>query len=158
MSIEANTVGKRSPGRPKSEIPKVKKGNSSWRPASILDVEGKEDGYRYRWSNKSKDNLAKKAAEGWETVSAIQSSESRNTENNYINDGKSLTSVVEKHDCILQRIPEEVALERDEFFNNESARRIAGLTAHIKKEIGNTGAKAHGDITISSRNGTQVIE
>jgi hypothetical protein len=137
---------------------KLKKGNSSWTPASLLDVANKEPGYRYRWSNKNPDNLSKKNAEGWETVSAIQSPTTQAVENNYINDGKQLTSVTQKHDCILQRIPEEVALERDAYYNNESERRIAGLTAHVKKDLGKAGAVTHGDITISSRKGTQVIE
>jgi hypothetical protein len=155
MSEEAITVSKR--GRPPSK-PAVKKGNSSWQPASLLDVANKEDGYRYRWSNKNPDNLAKKAAEGWETVSAIQSPHTKAVDNNYINDGKPLTSVTQKHDCILQRIPEELAEQRDAYYNAESERRVAGLTAHIKKDLGKEGAAAHGDITISSRKGTQVIE
>lgn len=150
-----NEEAKRGPGRPKQEA--LKKGNSSWKPASVTDVANKEAGYRYRWSGKTPDNLAKKQAEGWETVSGLQSDQATPYGVGKIEDGKSLSSVYEKHDLVLQRIPEAVAQERDAYYNGETERRTAGLTAHIKKEIGKEGAETHGDITISSRNGTQVI-
>ncbi len=134
-----------------------KKGNSSWKPASVTDVTGKEPGYRYRWVNKDPDNLAKKVQEGWETINGLQS-DGATPEDSRINDGHKMTSVTEKRDVILQRIPEELALERDAYYNNESDRRISGLTAHIKKDLGKEGAAMHGEITISSRKGTQVIE
>lgn len=139
--------------------PPLKKGNTSWKPASVTDVTNKEDGYRYRWSNKNPDNLAKKEAEGWETVSKL-TSDKATPSNDRIQDGKNLSSAYEKHDVILQRIPEELAQGRDEYFQNETQRRTAGLTAHLKKEIKDKGGNApvHGDITISSRQGTQVIE
>lgn len=150
------TEVKRGPGRPKLET--LKKGRSSWQPASVTDVTGKEDGYRYRWSNRAKDNLSKKEAEGWETVSGLMGDNVVATDTHRIDDGKKLTSIYEKHDVILQRIPEELAQERDAYYNNESSRRTAGLTSHIKKEIGKEGAEAHGEITISTRKGTQVID
>lgn len=150
-----NEEVKRGPGRPKQEA--FKKGNSSWKPASVTEVMDKEDGYRYRWSNKAGDNLAKKKAEGWETVQAGEGDSARPISPNRIDGGAQMTSVYEKHDLILQRIPEELALERDNFYNNETERRTSGLTAHVKKEIGKEGAHTHGDITISSRKGTQTI-
>lgn len=139
--------------------PPMKKGIPSWKPASVTDVANKEEGYRYRWSNKNPDNLAKKAIEGWETVSGLTGDKSKPSEER-IQDGKNLASTYEKHDVILQRMPEELALGRDEYFNNETLRRTAGLTAHLKKEMKDKGGNApvHGDITISSRQGTQVIE
>ena len=134
----------------------VKKGKSSWAPASLNEFYDKEPGYRYRMSSKDPTNLAKKAQEGWETVSAINSANTIHDSPDRIQDGKKMTSVQEGHDWILQRIPEETAKERDEYYNNESERRVAGLTAHLKREIGN--APIHGNINISSRRGTQVIE
>lgn len=143
---------KRGPGRPKQEDA-LKKGNTSWKPASLNEFSNKEDGYRYRLSRKDPVNLQKKAEEGWETVSAIQSSKTSHEDPNRIEHGKPLTSVHEGHDWILQRIPEDMAQGRDAYFNAETERRTAGLTAHIKKELGKEGAGAHGDITISSRKG-----
>lgn len=139
---------KRGPGRPK-----LSKGNSSWAPASVTDVTNKDPNFRYRWLRKDSDNLYKKEQEGWESVSAVTSDQASPQESNRISDGKNITSVYEKHDTILGRIPVETALERDAYYNAESERRVAGLTAHIKKDLAKEGASAHGDITISSRKG-----
>lgn len=144
-----NEVVKRGPGRPARQ--ELKKGNSSWKPASVTDVAGKDPNYRYRWCHKDPDNLASKDAEGWETVTGLMSDQVEPVENNRMDEGKKMTSVYEKRDVILKRIPEEIAQQRDAYYNNESARRVAGLTAHIKKEAGKEGAEVHGDITVTSR-------
>lgn len=133
----------------------LKKGNSSWQPANITDVRDKEDGYRYRWVNKNPDNMAKKAAEGWEIVNGLQADKTTPEGELRINDGKALTSTREKRDVILQRMPEEIALQRDAYYDKENDRRISGLTAHIKKEVGDVGGNTHGEITISSRKRAQ---
>lgn len=155
---EALSEAKRTVGRPPKATDGMKKGRSSWKPASLLDVVDKESGYRYRWSSKSQDNLHKKSMEGWETVNGLQADGSKHLESGRINDGARLTSIYEKHDCVLQRIPEEIAQERDAYHNTESARRVSGLTAHLKKDLAKEGAGTHGNITISSRNGEQVLE
>lgn len=141
-----------------SAKPLLKKGNTSWKPASVTDVVDKDPNFRYRWSGKNPDNLAKKKAEGWETVSGLSSDQTNSPESNRVNDGRQLTSTLEKTDVILQRLPEELGRERDEYFNNETQRRESGLTAHIKKDLAKEGAGMHGKITISSRKGEQTIE
>lgn len=143
---------KRGPGRPKP-VDTLKKGNTSWKPASLNEFSDKEDGYRYRMSRKDPNNLSKKSQEGWETVSAIQSSSTKHQEDGRIEHGKPLTSVLEGTDWVLQRIPEDLALQRDAYHNNEVDRRVRGLTDHIKKDFGKEGAETHGEITISSRKG-----
>lgn len=154
---------KRGPGRPSavktasSEI-KLEKGRPSWKPAAVLDVTDKEDGYRYRWSSKNPENLARKGSEGWETVSGVNGEGAKLVPSGRMNDGSNLTSIQEKHDCVLQRIPEEIAQERDAYFDQENARRISGLTSHIKKDIKNAGGEAHGEIIVSSREGIKTYE
>lgn len=146
--------------REKQNRPEIKKGRTSWKPSSLNEFNNKEPGFRYRMVRKDPENLSRKAQEGWETVSAIQSPETEHVLPGRMHDGKSLTSVNEGRDWILQRIPEELAQERDAYYNNENQRRVAGLTSHLKREIKNKGGDApvHGEITISSRSGTQVIE
>lgn len=148
---------KRGPGRPKVE---AKKGRSSWKPASVTDVTDKEPGYRYRWANKTPDNLAKKEAEGWETVSKGTSADDAfAVDDGNVHTGKKLTSIYEKRDVILQRIPEDIALERDAYMNEKTKKRTIGLTAHFKKEAREAGgAPVHGDITISSLREQQKID
>lgn len=135
-----------------------KKGRSSWKPASVTDVVNKEPGYRYRWANKGSDNIITKETEGWEKVSSLTADQATPTDTGRIDDGQSLSSVYEKKDVVLMRIPEETAQERDAYFQEKSDRQISSLTAHVKKEINKGGAPAHGNITISSRLGDQVIE
>lgn len=159
MSIEAKT-GK--PGRPPKHNSSIgmKKGKPVWQPASVLDVVGKEEGFRYRWANKAPDNLAKKRQEGWETVSGLSNDQASHVDSGRMHDGKQLTSIYEKHDVVLMRIPEELAESRDEFINQKTQRQTQGLTAHLKKEIRDKGGNApvHGEITISSLRGTETIE
>lgn len=146
------SVLKKAPGRP------AKKGKSTWKPASLNEFDNKEPGYRYRMSRKDPENLAKKEAEGWETVSNTNSPSTEHIDPGHTGSAKPLTSVLEGRDWVMQRIPEELAQERDAYYSEVTERRTAGLTAHMKKEIAKEGAETHGNITISSRTGTQVIE
>lgn len=139
-----------------STKPPLKKGNSSWKPASLNEFSNKEEGYRYRMSRKDPDNLAKKAAEGWETVSDIQSSSTKHLDPQRIDLGTPLTSVQEGRDWILQRIPEELAEGRDKYHEEKNERMTQALTSHIKKEANDQGTSTHGEITISSRKGTKT--
>lgn len=152
----------RKPGRPKSQAAAptaMKKGKPSWKPASVTDVINKVAGYRYRWSRKDADNLAKKAAEGWETVNGLTSDTAQSTDDGKIDSGKNMTSIYEKRDLILQRLPEELGQARDEYMNEKTKRRTLGLTSHFKKEAKESGnAPVHGQITISSLRGQQNIE
>lgn len=147
------------PGRPPKQSG-IKKGKSSWAPASLNEFIDKEDGYRYRMSRNDPANLAKKAQEGWENVSGVQGANTKHVSPDRINDGANLTSVQQGHDWILQRIPEETAAERDAYYSRETERRVEGLTAHVKKDMREKGGNApvHGEITISSRMGKQVID
>lgn len=150
------TEAKRGPGRPKQETT-LKKGSSSWKPASLNTFSDLEPGYRYRMMRKDLENLAKKSDEGWEVVSDLNGPAIEHQDPNKIEHGKALTTVKEGRDWVLGRIPEETAQGRDAFFNAKTERRTAGLTAHVKKELAKQGAGSHGEITISSRKGTQTI-
>lgn len=138
----------------------IKKGKPVWKPASVTDVVKKEDGYRYRWVEKSPDNLYKKEAEGWEKVSGLTSDRAKSVDDGRVHSGKNLTSTHEKHDVMLYRMPEELAEARDDFVNEKTRRRTLGLTAGLKKEMREKGGNAplHGNITISSLKNEDVIE
>lgn len=138
---------KRGPGRPKADT--LKKGVKSWTPAAVTDVTNKEEGYRYRWVNKDPDNLAKKKAEHWEYVDST--SDSATAPGVRMGDENNLTSVYEKRDVVLMRIPEEIAQGRDEYMNKKADSRIAAVTKQTKADLEKEGAVMHGDITISSR-------
>lgn len=136
----------------------IKKGKPVWKPASAMEVINKEPGYRYRWANKTADNLSKKELEGWETVNGLQADGSRHMDSGRIDDGKPMTSISERHDCLLMRMPEELGEARDEYMRHKTEQRTRALTAHLKEAAREEGTAMHGEITISSRKGVQTIE
>lgn len=152
----------RGPGRPKASTePAVKKGKPTWKPASVIKVKPRE-GYTPRMINKNPDNMARKMAEGWEIESGLSGS-SGNLEQGYgrIDDGKSMTSVSERHDCILGWLPNETAEARREYYNNQTIRLEQAMTRDAKNEMGKaTGGKGtvHGSITLEKRGVRQTIE
>lgn len=157
MNEALATPDKRGPGRPpKNEAP-LKKGNSTWKPANVLDVFDKEPGYRYRVAEKSSRNLAKKQREGWEIVSGVTDQNTGNNTGNYLDKGKPLTSVLEGYDYVIMRIPEEIAQERDAYFNVENSRRISALKRKAGEEFAKEGAPIHGSITLERKGIRNVI-
>lgn len=141
-------------GRPPNEL---KKGNSTWKPANILDIFEKEPGFRYRIAEKSPRNIAKKRREGWEVVSAINSPNTVNETGNYMDKANQQTSVLEGYDYVVMRIPEEKALERDAYFNGENSRRISALKRETSKGMDGK-ASVHGEITIEKKGIRNVIK
>lgn len=139
--------------------PQMKKGKSTWMPANVVDVLDKEPGFRYRLIEKSPRNIAKKQKEGWEILSNLNTSKT-STETGYgrINDGKQMTSVLEGYDYVVGRIPEEIALERDAYMNNDAARRMASLKKQTSDELGRDGALAHGSISIEKKGVRTIIK
>lgn len=138
--------------------PPVKKGNASWKPANVVDVINKEEGFRYRLIRKDDTNIAKKKQEGWELLSGINA-QGTDVQAGYgrINDGKKVSSVLEGHDYVVGRIPEDIAKERDAYYNNESDRRTKALYRDAKKDAAQSKGEIHGEITIERKGVRTVI-
>lgn len=136
-----------------------KKGNPTWKPANVDDVFDKEKGFRYRWINSDPKNVAKKRAEQWEVVSDLAGSETT-AETGYgrLDAGKPLTSVREGNGRILARMPEELALERDEYINNKTSRMTSALKRQTRDDLGKSGAPVHGSISMEQRGIRTVIK
>lgn len=136
-----------------------KKGKPTWKPANVDDVVNKEDGFRYRWINADPKNVAKKQAEHWDIVSDIEGS-TTTAESGYgrIDAGKPLTSVREGHGRILARMPEEMALERDSYINNKTARMTSALKKQTRDDLSKSGAPVHGSISMEQRGIRTVIK
>lgn len=157
---QAADSAKRGPGRPPKDEAPLKKGNSTWKPANVLDVFDKEPGFVYRIVEKSPRNVAKKQREGWEIVSAIQSPHTGNNAGNYLDKGSQMTSVVEGYDYVVMRLPEEMAQARRDYFNNESERRISALKRQTGEELGKigNGAPVHGSISMEKKGIRTIIK
>jgi len=137
----------------------LKKGNSTWKPANVVDVINKEPGFRYRRIEKSPTNIAKKKEEGWEILSGLQADKTKaETGAGRINDGTSMTSVLEGYDYVIGRIPEELAQSRDEYMNEKTERTTRALFKQTKKDLGKDEAPTHGHIEMTKKGVRTIIK
>ena len=106
----------------------TKKGNRSWKPFDLLDIQDKDPNYRYRWGHKDPANLTKKRAEGWlfaeKAIAKYKKSDATTksasaTDIDYAD--QSMTTMTEYNDLVLMVLPEEIALERDAYFQKRNA-------------------------------------
>lgn len=164
-AIEQEAV-KRGSGRPAKNPEQitesvVKKGKPTWKPAAIVNVKPRE-GYTPRMINKDPDNLARKQAEGWEIESGVNSQKSSQTQGyGRINDGTPLTSVTERHDCVLGWMENDKVQARREYYQDRTKRMEEALAREAKSDMARaTGGKGgvHGSIQIEKRGVRQVIE
>lgn len=125
-----------------------KKGASSWAPAQKLKVPP-IPGFRQRWVDKDPANVQKKQAEGWDFDNKSEHSYREQQ------DGKNLSTVNEYRELVLMKIPEEVAQERDAYFQAITDRQTIGLKEDLDKQMqseaardGKPGVRARGRIVI----------
>lgn len=135
--------------RPKKNA--VKKGRPSWKPASMLDTVEKHDGHRTRWCSRDSLNLQRKQAEGWVFANSITGINREHEHPEKVGDGHSLTSVTEYRDLVLMALPEDVAKERDKYFQSKTDAAVRSLKQDFEENIenprGNT-AEIYGKIVI----------
>ena len=116
--------------RAKTEKPKV------WTPPSSLDAPPAPDGYRHRWIRAESmglddtKNITGKLRSGWELV---RSDEYPNEDYPAIDSGK-YAGVIGVGGLVLARIPEELAKQREAYFNQRTADRNEALENDVLKE------------------------
>lgn len=120
--------------------PPVKKGRRSWGQNDVLAVAGKDPRFAYKWVRKDPMNLARHLENGYEYDSEVTNSKAVHTPTERMYDGSDLTSTKETRDSILMRLPNELKAERDEWLNERTQARSAGLMADAKKQVGITGS------------------
>ena len=116
--------------RVKQERPKV------WAPPSSLDAPPAPDGFRHRWIRAESmgfddtKNITGKIRSGWELVRADEY-----PDHDYpsINDGK-YAGVIGVGGLVLARIPEELAKQREAYYNQKTADRNEALDNDVLKE------------------------
>ena len=119
-----------SQSRVKNERPKV------WTPPSSLDAPPAPDGYRHRWIRAESmgfddtKNMSGKMRSGWDLVRSDEYPDS-----NYpsVNDGK-YAGVIGVGGLVLARIPEELAKQREAYFNQMTQDRNDALENDVLKE------------------------
>ena len=116
--------------RAKQEKPKV------WTPPSSLDAPPAPDGYRHRWIRAESmgfddtNNMSGKVRSGWDLVRADEY-----PEHDYpsVNEGR-YAGVIGVGGLVLARIPEELAKQREAYFNQMTQDRNAALENDVLKE------------------------
>ena len=116
--------------RAKTEKPKV------WTPPSTLDAPPAPDGYVHRWIRaevmgyQDTGNMAAQIKSGWELVRADEYSDYDYPQ---IADGK-YAGMIGVGGLVLARIPEELARQREAYFDQRTADRNEGLENDVLKE------------------------
>ena len=116
--------------RAKTEKPKV------WTPPSSLDAPPAPDGYRHRWIRAESmgfddtKNMSGKLRSGWELVRADESPDSTFPP---LDEGR-YAGVIGVGGLVLARIPEELARQREAYFNQRTADRNEALENDVLKE------------------------
>ena len=119
-----------SQSRVKNERPKV------WTPPSSLDAPPAPDGYRHRWIRAESmgfddtKNMSGKLRSGWELV---RSDEYPDHDYPSVNEGR-YAGVIGVGGLVLARIPEELAKQREAYFNQMTADRNEALENDVLKE------------------------
>ena len=116
--------------RAKTEKPKV------WTPPSSLDAPPAPDGYRHRWIRAESmgfddtKNMSGKVRSGWDLVRADEY-----PEHDYpsVNEGR-YAGVIGVGGLVLARIPEELAKQREAYFNQMTQDRNDALENDVLKE------------------------
>jgi hypothetical protein len=131
-NTETKTVktSRASQTRVKSEKPKV------WTPPSSLDAPPAPDGYRHRWIRAESmgfddtKNMSGKLRSGWELVRA---DEYPDFDFPTLDEGR-YAGVIGVGGLVLARIPEELARQREAYFNQITADRNEALDNDVLKE------------------------
>ena len=116
--------------RAKTEKPKV------WTPPSSLDAPPAPDGFRHRWLRAESmgyddtKNISGKVRSGWELVRADEYPDS---EYPVISSGK-YAGVIGVGGLVLARIPEELAQQREAYYQQMTADRTEALDNDVLKE------------------------
>ena len=114
---------------------KVKK-PVTWAPPSSLDAPPAPNGYRHRWIRvetlgfDDTKNVSGKMREGWELVRSDEYPESNFPT---MNTGK-YSGVIGVGGLVLARIPEEIALAREAYYNKQTKDRDEAVKNNILKE------------------------
>ena len=125
-----NKTSRASQTRAKTEKPKV------WTPPSSLDAPPAPDGYRHRWIRAESmgfddtKNMSGKIRSGWDLVRA---DEYPDTDYPSVTEGR-YAGVIGVGGLVLARIPEELAKQREAYFDQKTADRNEALENDVLKE------------------------
>ena len=128
---------------PETEQPK-KKGRPSWRPAKMLEVKGKKDGFRYRWCDKDAARLQRHQANGWVPVSPITGH--RKAEHT-ATDKSEQTSITEYRELVLHALPAEEYESHREYYREQVDNSVKAVRRQLNKDLESLSPGLSGKVT-----------
>jgi len=127
--------------------PPVRKTSSApWKPrGSRLGVRNKEPGYRYKWASDASgtgDRISELREDGWEIVSGVSGAKVRAGEDN-------TTSVHKVGTLRLMKLPEEMALAREDYYQDQTDKQTMRPAARAQAMLEATGGPYAADHVIT---------
>lgn len=119
-----------------------KKGRPSWAPARMLDLNGKKNGYRYRWCDTDPANIRKKLAEGWVFVNRETGHPVEHDDPNLMHGGATPDGALQYRDVIAMALPEETAQGRDAYYREINERQLAQVNESAAAKMQSVGPLA----------------
>ncbi len=145
MKNETIKTSRASQTRDKIEVKKV------WTPPNSLDAPPAPTGYRHQWirseilGTSDAKNIASSLREGWELVRADEYPDTiypEMTEGRY-------AGIIGVGGLLLARIPEEIALQIDEYYEKQNKSKEEAVDTNLMKE-------QHPSMRFSKENDTRV--
>ena len=130
MENEKIRTSRASQTRAKSELKKV------WTPPNSLDAPPAPTGYRHQWlrseilGQMDTKNIASSLREGWELVRADEYPEETWPT---MNEGR-YAGVIGQGGLVLARIPEEIALQIEEYYKKQTQDKEEAINSNLMKE------------------------
>ena len=130
MENDKIKTSRASQSRDKSKRPQT------WTPPSSLDAPPAPDGFRHRWIRTEvlgfddTKNMSGKMRSGWELVRADEYPDTQYPE---ITEGK-YVGVIGVGGLLLARIPEEIALQIEEYYKKQTQDKEEAINSNLMKE------------------------
>ena len=124
----------------RSSREKVETRNKPWTPPSSLDAPPAPKGYKHRWIRTESigfmdtGNVSKKLREGWEFVRAEEIKNQLGDHDYPVIQQGQYQGLIGVGGLVLARIPEEVVMERREYFRKITADQVKAVDNDILRE------------------------
>lgn len=107
----------------------------SWKPASRTGTIKAPEGYVVRWCHDTPENIAKKKAEGWETLDTTKFPDAKISDYEHrTTDSEGLTSsVLKRNELVAMILPKETAEDRKAYYEQETVDRTNSILS--KSEV-----------------------
>lgn len=126
---------------------KTKKSIKSWVRGDLIALENRDDGYEYRWCDKTNGvKMAQRMAQGFIKVTSTSGLHAKNAgQADISHSGPSTQGLVEMGDLVLLALPTELAEERRKAVSEVNQEALTGMTEDLDSSMQKIGAPLTGE-------------